>query len=239
MTGRSDTERFLDAFLAPEATDQLADRVLEAALADVARTPQRRALRVPWRLTNMPVFGRAGAAALAFVLLVGAGGVIYLNSRGFVGGTGPTATGTITFVSPQYGYSVDVPRDWTITAATQPYPGGDGIEPPDPPFADIFRAGDATEVRVKAQAVASGTTSAEWLSYWEGRRAVGGQCFGSATPWADATVAGVPARYFLWRCNGTTDKAYDEYTFLAGNLGFVISGTPSSVDIIVHAFRAP
>lgn len=93
MTGRSDTERFLDAFLAPEA-DELSDRVLEAALSDIARTPQRRALRVPWRFPKMPVMHRAAAAALALVVLVGAAGVFYLNSGGFVGGPNPTATPT-------------------------------------------------------------------------------------------------------------------------------------------------
>ena len=53
MNGTVDTERILDAFLAPEA-DRLPDRVIDAALADIARTPQRRALRVPWRFHYMP-----------------------------------------------------------------------------------------------------------------------------------------------------------------------------------------
>jgi hypothetical protein len=81
MTGRSSTERILDVYLAPEA-DRLPDRVLEAALADIARTPQRRALRVPWRFPTMPAISRAtGIAAVALVVVVGAGGLIYLNSR--------------------------------------------------------------------------------------------------------------------------------------------------------------
>jgi hypothetical protein len=94
MTGRSDTERFLDAFLAPEA-DQLSDRVLEAALSDIARTPQRRALRVPWRFTNMPLITRAVAATLVLVAVV-AGGLIslniYLNQLGPAGPPSPEPT---------------------------------------------------------------------------------------------------------------------------------------------------
>jgi hypothetical protein len=81
MNARSDTERILDAYLAPEA-DRLADRVIDAALADVARTPQRRAVRVPWRFPLMPALSRAtGVAVVALVAVVGAGTLLYLNSK--------------------------------------------------------------------------------------------------------------------------------------------------------------
>lgn len=137
MTGRSDTERFLDAFLAPEA-EQLSDRVLKAALSDIARTPQRRALRVPWRFTNMPVFARAAAAALALVVVVGASGVIYLNYGGaLVGGPNATVTpspavqptpspspmppldttGWIPYTSARYGVQMAYPPDWRVVPA--------------------------------------------------------------------------------------------------------------------------
>ena len=86
MNGRIDAERILDAFLAPEG-DRLPDRVIDAALADIARIPQRRALRVPWRFPTMPVLSRAaGIAAVALVAVVGAAGLIYLNSPGGSGG---------------------------------------------------------------------------------------------------------------------------------------------------------
>jgi hypothetical protein len=98
MKARSDTERILDAYLAPEA-DRLADRVIDAALADIARTPQRRALRVPWRFPLMPALSRAtGVAVVALVAVVGAGTLVYLNSKpdgGASQGTPlPTATPT-------------------------------------------------------------------------------------------------------------------------------------------------
>lgn len=98
MKARSDTERILDAYLAPEA-DRLADRVIDAALADIARTPQRRALRVPWRFSLMPSLSRAtGVAVVALVAVVGAGTLFYLNSNpdgsGSQGTPLPTATST-------------------------------------------------------------------------------------------------------------------------------------------------
>ena len=97
MKARSTTERILDAYLAPEA-DRLADRVIDAALADIARTPQRRALRVPWRFPLMPALSRAtGVAVVGLVALVGAGTLFYLNSNPDGGGGAqgtplPTAT---------------------------------------------------------------------------------------------------------------------------------------------------
>jgi hypothetical protein len=89
MNGRIDAERILDAFLAPEA-DRLPDRVIDAALADIARTPQRRAMRVPWRFAHMPALTRAtGIATVALVAAVGAGGLVYLNSAPSSGPGGP------------------------------------------------------------------------------------------------------------------------------------------------------
>lgn len=91
MNGQIDTERILDAYLAPES-DRLPDRVLDAALADIARTPQRRALRVPWRFPIMPALTRAtGIAAVALVAVVGAGVLISFDSTGGPGGS-PTPT---------------------------------------------------------------------------------------------------------------------------------------------------
>jgi hypothetical protein len=99
MSGSSRTERILDAFLAPEA-DRLPDRVIEAALTDTARTPQRRALRVPWRFPYMPALSRAtGIAAVALVAAVAVGGLIYLNSPGGSGGR-PTPSPTPEATAP-------------------------------------------------------------------------------------------------------------------------------------------
>lgn len=92
MNGRTDAERILDAFLAPEIGERLSDRVIDATLDDVARTPQRRALRVPWRFPLMPALTRTtGIAAVALVAVVSAGGLLYLNAKGLGGPGGATS----------------------------------------------------------------------------------------------------------------------------------------------------
>ena len=150
MSGRIDAERILEAFLAPGA-DRLPDRVLDAALDDIDRTPQRRALRVPWRFPIMPAISRAtGIAAVALVAIVGAGAIIYLTSPGGSGSNGqqtpaPTQTSAVqatqsplpsvqetgspllstanwtSYTSSQYGFTVGRPPDWSVAPATRPW----------------------------------------------------------------------------------------------------------------------
>jgi hypothetical protein len=83
MKARSDTERILDAYLAPEA-DRLADRVIDAALADIARTPQRRSWWPAWRSDRMNTYAKLIAAAAA-VLVVAVVGYQFLPRQGGVG----------------------------------------------------------------------------------------------------------------------------------------------------------
>jgi hypothetical protein len=161
-----DTKRILDAFLAPEE-DRLADRVIEAALTDVARTPQRRALRAPRRFVRMPAFSVATIiAAIALVATISAGGLIFLDSTspGASGGpttgpvvtpartTGPTAavspgpsdvapgiSGWTTYTSEVHGLTVGYPEDWSVHApATRLWQSGDTIDLDEWPYADTF-----------------------------------------------------------------------------------------------------
>ncbi len=164
MNGHIDAERILDAYLAPQ-NDRLPDRVIAAALDDIARTPQRRAMRVPWRFPTMPALSRAtGIAAVALVAVVGAGSFMYLTSSR-PGDTGsrpiptpaPTAAvtpdptvaptprcsqvapgicGWKTYTSAVYGYTISYPEDWVVAdRATQKWRPG---EPEDAPSSDVF-----------------------------------------------------------------------------------------------------
>ena len=183
MSGHVDTERILDAFLAPEH-DQLADRVLEASFADIARTPQRRALRVPWRFPNVMNMSSTARNVLVAALILGAlGGGTYL-----VAGRGPTPTPTpastpaptpggpgitsfTSYTSAVYGITFGYPDGWRLhSAATRRPQAGDGFAGP---YGDIFanpeeRDGDAIVFSVWRQPAGSGDdiTSRQGLAVW-------------------------------------------------------------------------
>ena len=184
MSGSSGTERILDAFLAPEA-DRLSDRVIDAALADIARTPQRRALRVPWRFSLMTNTMRA-AAGVAIVAIVGVG-VLAFNFRSPGGGaTDPPATpspaptegsqgitGWTTYTSEIYGITFGYPDDWRIhSAATRKAKVGEALIT-DFAIQDVFanpedRDGDSIGVGLMQVPAGPGAdiTSREGLATW-------------------------------------------------------------------------
>lgn len=95
MTGRIDTERVLDLFLAPEP-DRLADRVIDAAMSEVARTPQRSPLRRPWTLSPLRTRPRAMAfAAVLVVAVLGASIIDSLLGRSVSTGGDPTPSPSV------------------------------------------------------------------------------------------------------------------------------------------------
>ena len=70
MTSQRELDSLLDAFFAG-GPDQVADRVIDAALDQIEHTTQRRALRLPWRLPPMNTPIRLATAAVIGVLVVG------------------------------------------------------------------------------------------------------------------------------------------------------------------------
>jgi hypothetical protein len=158
MNTQTGLDRGAAAWLADGPTE-LSDRVLDAALREVHLTPQRHALRVPWRFPPMPAFTRlTGIAAVALVAVVGAGSVIYLVSNR-PGGSGsqstsaPTVaptpepsyvasgiTGWTTYTSAVHGFTVGYPADWSVNApATREWQAGDSVAKNDVwPYADTF-----------------------------------------------------------------------------------------------------
>jgi hypothetical protein len=174
-----DAERILDAFLAPE-DDQLADGVIDAALTEIARTPQRRALRVPWRFPNVSPVVRIALVAVALVAVVG-GGAILISGTAVVPRPSPTpanpATETptpsqsvpastspainpldardwTTYTSSQYGFTIGHPSDWLVDPATRAwaFDSDAGDTQPHSPGADHLTSPDR-QVRVSAWSV--------------------------------------------------------------------------------------
>lgn len=214
------------------------------------------AQRRSWRGITRQAWGLArvtslAAAAVTILLAVAVSGV-WLSVGG---GSVPRSTSTPSapastpspvanaFVSTLYRYSVQVPSSWVVTRAMSPW-GGNSTLDTDATETDIFRAGpqtDAPTVSVRGQVLASGVTAAAWLDRWKGREGAdaSGRCFGSPSPWSSATVDGVVAWYFNWRCENGQDQAgnYDEYAFVLGDEGYVISGAPSMVDVLTASFK--
>lgn len=89
MTNQRDLDRLLGAFFA-DGTDELADRVIDAALDQIDHTPQRRAMRMPRRISTMTMPTRLAAAAVIGVLAIG--GALYLIRPGPSGIGSPSAT---------------------------------------------------------------------------------------------------------------------------------------------------
>ena len=123
MTDQRELDRILGAFFA-EGTDELADRVIDAALDQVGRTSQRRAMRVPRKLLAMPMPARLAAVAVIGVVAVGAALFLARPARPVVGGPSP-APGLIaspsapTSPSAAPSPSVVPPRapSWTATGS--------------------------------------------------------------------------------------------------------------------------
>lgn len=92
MTDQRELDRILGAFFV-EGTNELADRVLNAALEQIDDTPQRHALRVSWRFPRMNMYARIAAAAAIGVLAVG--GTLYVGGLREQKVIGPSPTPTV------------------------------------------------------------------------------------------------------------------------------------------------
>lgn len=149
-----------------EGPTELSDRVLDAALREVHVTKQRRAPRVPWRFPLMPSSLRA-AVAVALVVTVGGGGLIYLNSIGREAAgspdvsAAPTPTATsysfwpgiprwTTYESEVYApFGLSVPSDWPVTVpAARTWQAGDTFQADGLPYADKFFSAEDEDAQI-------------------------------------------------------------------------------------------
>jgi hypothetical protein len=113
MTDQRQLDNLLGAFLA-EGPEEVADRVIDAALDQIDYTRQRSALRLPWRFQSTPMLTRLAAAAFVGVLAVG--GAIYLIQPGKPAVAGPRPTPAVSH-SPSVPTPTPLPTQFVPTAA--------------------------------------------------------------------------------------------------------------------------
>jgi len=125
MTTQANLERALDVFLAPDH-DELAGRVLEAALEEIGRTNQRRGWPAPWRTSDMNASLRLATAAVVAVVAIALIGVNLAGKGG--GGASPSAsampTGSEAAEPTARAMVVErvmTPGSWTTTRFAAPF----------------------------------------------------------------------------------------------------------------------
>ena len=245
--------RFDDPLFDPRLADWLEeepntapDQALDVVLASFPSINQRRAVRVPWRNRSMSSTLRLGLAA-AVVVAATVGGLYFLSSRTgpSVGGPEtsppaqsapssaalPTPAGNrSTFTSTQYGYSIEYPTPWSAVPATEAWTG-DGFVGPEEPFIDRFFAPSSpTFVLIAALPRPEGATVEEFATGYQ-EQVVGRGCPVPLDAWRDATVGDVPAWRAEFECEGAQGV---ELIWIVGDTGYVISGEPAVVDLMVE-----
>jgi len=248
MTRETNVERTLDAFLAPEA-DRLPDRVVDAALAEIARTPQRPALRVPWRIPrmSMPVRLAAAAAIVAVVSFASLNYFGYLESADRGSASPPSCASAPapevsaepfakpvatpfdratwkTYVASQFGFSICYPPDWVLrTGDMAPDPSHPGYDALDPAQVHFVDAHETIYLSAWSSPVAPETTLDAIV------QATCASYHVTCTDWlAHATVAVVDGHpgyvAILGACtNQTCDTGWTEAFLLVGNRIYRVS----------------
>ncbi|HEY7701569.1 MAG TPA: hypothetical protein VIB02_04590 [Candidatus Limnocylindrales bacterium] len=259
MNAPRDTDQIIHAWLEEGPTVLPAPTVRAIEVATRATPQRRRLVRLPWRTRSMANVKLLAGAAASLVLLIGA--VLFLGPRDGQRSVGapiatpsssPSATGEPspsaspaleTFTSPKYGYSIKHPESWRSTPATRSWTAGQVV--PDATHTDTFHPEGTTlgaVVAIAARPIPDGAGDLDWMDDWTRyREGLGGPCFGPASAWTAASVAGVPARRIEAPCDfaqaGQSDFA--EYVWVVDGIGYVITGTPSVVDGMVATFQAP
>ncbi|MDQ3127067.1 MAG: hypothetical protein M3Q66_01235 [Chloroflexota bacterium] len=174
--------------------DEMADRVIDDALLTIDHTPQRRAMRVPWRFSAMSNSMKLVTAAAAIVVAVVATSWILGRGTGPGVGAVPSSTPSVaqvpsssapaspspapsqistatwaSFSSTLYGYRIGYPPGWTATPAERAWVfeiDRNVVQAPgSDQFVDKSVAIDA-QVGVTAFAleVPAGTSEDEWIT---------------------------------------------------------------------------
>jgi hypothetical protein len=253
--------RFDDPLFDPRLADWLEEdpsaapeQALDIVLASFPSIKQRRAVRGPWRNRSMTSTLRLGLAA-AVVVAATVGGLYFMSSR-----TGPSVAAPdtpqpstapseapsspaaersirpnwTTFTSPQYGYTVDHPIAFQVTPATEEWPLGEVVGNEEP-WVDKFFApvGQTTFVGIASQPLPEGMTPEAALTAYE-QQVAERLCAVPLDAWVDATVADAPARRAEFACG---DSPAVEYAWVVGQRGWVISGNPEVVELMLASLE--
>ena len=89
MTTPQELDAVLRAFFV-DGTDEVADRVIDAALDQIEHTPGRRGLRMPLRFRTIPMLTRLAAAAVIGVVAIGGSLYLLQREKSGVGTSSPT-----------------------------------------------------------------------------------------------------------------------------------------------------
>jgi hypothetical protein len=250
--------RFEDPLFDPRLADWLEEdpaaapgQALEIVLASFPSIKQRRALHVPWRTRSMSTTLRLGLSA-AIVVAAILGGIYVLGPRSDSSVAGPeslppsvapsgspTAARTTppnwtTFTSPHYGYTVEHPIAFQVTPATEDWPLGAFVGNEEP-WVDRFFApfGQTTFVGIASRVLPEGMApDAAMTAYAE--QVAERLCAVPLDAWADATVGDVPARRAEFACG---DSPALEYAWVVGDRGWVISGNPDVVELMLESLE--
>ena len=256
--------RSIDPLFDPRLADWLEgddstapEQALEIVLASFPSIKQRRAVRVPWRTTSMSSTLRLGLAA-AVVVAAALGSVYFLGSRSnsSVGGPGtpaptvapspsaapsesPAAVQTTrpnwtTFTSPLYGYTVDHPTAFQAAAATEEWPLGEIVGKEEPWVDKFFAAvGQTTFVGIASQQLPAGLAAEAALTAYQ-EQVTERLCAVPLDAWTDTTVLDAPASRAEFSCG---DSPAVEYAWINGDRGWVISGNPDVVELMLASFE--
>ncbi|MBI3745195.1 MAG: hypothetical protein HY264_01460 [Chloroflexi bacterium] len=99
MTSQRELDRVLGVFFI-DGADEVADRVIEAALDEIDHTPQRHAARLPRRLQRMNITSRFAAAAVIGVIAIGGALYLFRSGPSGIGNASPTPGATATQAHP-------------------------------------------------------------------------------------------------------------------------------------------
>ncbi len=211
MRSERDTTRIVRSWLEGGST-AVPDRVLDAVLAELPSTPQRRSTWSRWRFQRVTTVKRiaVGAAVIAVVV-----GVSVLGPRSGVPGVGspvspaPSASPSPPYVTPiprpsaspipvpplteafdsAYAYSIAYPADWTATAAAEVWSPEEWLAAgaPEEPFDWIRSSSERYQdaaLRAASGLLPEGASADDWI-----RQYVIGEAGGACDPPRETTEA--------------------------------------------------